>query len=388
MLDAFENRHVLILQGPAGPFFRRVSRELRKRGATIVKVNFNAADNLFYRGPEVVHFNDRFEAWPAFFRKVVEDARIEVVLLFGDCRPLHRVAIRESEELGLAVYVFEEGYLRPDFVTLERGGVAGFSSMPRDAEFFRRLRPEPLPQPRPVGNVLARATAYAIVYACTHGLFSWRYPHYRHHRCIRPFHQSYYWVRGALRRAIHDRRDAIVRERIAKGMMPPFFLVPLQVHLDSQMQHCSFGSVDEFIETVVRSFAEHAPRDTMLLIKDHPLGRPYRNYASLLDSLGKRYGLRARLRYVDMIHLPSTLRMARGTVVINSSVGLSSIHHGTPVKCLGTAVYDIPGLAFQGPLDDFWREPGQVDPRLYWRFRWWLRTNNQINGSIWRELWL
>ena len=29
---------------------------------------------------------------------------------------------------------------------------------------------------------------------------------------------------------------------------------------------------------------------------------------------------------------------------------------GKPVKLLGEAVYDVPGLAYQGPLDDFWAD--------------------------------
>jgi capsule polysaccharide modification protein KpsS len=122
-------------------------------------------------------------------------------------------------------------------------------------------------------------------------------------------------------------------------------------------------------------------------LKDHPLGRPYRDYSALLDELRNAHGLGDRLCYVDVIHLPSALRNARGVVTINSTVGLSSIHHGTPVKCLGTAVYDMPGLTYGGPLDEFWRAPGEVDADLYRKFRWWLRTNNQINGSVWRELW-
>jgi capsule polysaccharide modification protein KpsS len=87
-----------------------------------------------------------------------------------------------------------------------------------------------------------------------------------------------------------------------------------------------------------------------------------------------------------MINLPAALRDARGTVVINSTVGLSSVHHGTPVKCLGSPVYDMPGLTCQKPLAEFWRSPGHVDADLYRRFRWWLRTNNQINGNVWCDI--
>jgi hypothetical protein len=93
-----------------------------------------------------------------------------------------------------------------------------------------------------------------------------------------------------------------------------------------------------------------------------------------------------RLFYVDVINLPAALRGAKGTVVINSTVGLSSLTHGTPVKCMGNAIYDIRGLTHQGSLDDFFRNPSPVDRALYKRFRQWLREENQLNGSVWSRL--
>jgi capsule polysaccharide modification protein KpsS len=67
-------------------------------------------------------------------------------------------------------------------------------------------------------------------------------------------------------------------------------------------------------------------------------------------------------------------------------VGLSSIHHGTPVKVLGDAIYDLPGLTHQGELGDFLRSPGVVDDELYRAFRAYLEHNNQANGSFYVRL--
>jgi len=389
MLEVLAGRRVLMLQGPAGPFFRRVARQLKDMGAKVTKVNFNAADDLFYRGPEVVHFRDPFDAFPSFVAELLDRERIEAMVLFGDTRPLHRMAITAANARGIDVYVFEEGYLRPDFVTFEKDGVSGHSRMPRDPDFYRQVQPGRETKPRPVGNALAWATGWTIVYACTHGMFKMRYPHYRHHRDIRPFHQAYYWVRGAYRRMKHAERDDGLDERIEAGELSPFYFVPLQVHLDAAVgKHSGFDDIERFIELVVGSFARHAPSDARLVLKDHPLGRPYRDYTGLMDRLRREHGLGERLLYVDLIHLPTTLKRAQGTVTINSTVGLSSIHHETPVICLGKAIYDLPGLTFQGQLDDFWQSPGEVDSALYRRFRWWLLENNQINGSVWKELWL
>jgi capsule polysaccharide modification protein KpsS len=213
-----------------------------------------------------------------------------------------------------------------------------------------------------------------------------RYPHYEHHRDIRPFHQAGLWLRGGYRRALHTLRDRRLNLRLIAGRTPAYFFVPLQVHLDSQMQHASFASIEDFIRYVVDSFAAHAPGDTALFLKHHPFDRAYRDYSQVVNELRERHGLGGRLLYADIINIPSALRHARGTVVMNSTVGLSSLFHGTPVKCLGTAVYDMPGLTSQQPLDAFWSDPGRVDGELYEKFNYWLRTNVQINGSVWIDL--
>ena len=114
MFDRFAKRRVLMLQGPMGPFFWRVSRQLRQLGARVAKINFNAGDHLYYRGREVIAYRGTFREWPAFFERVVERESIDDVMLFGDCRPYHQAAMERAQSLEVPVYVFEEGYLRPD----------------------------------------------------------------------------------------------------------------------------------------------------------------------------------------------------------------------------------------------------------------------------------
>jgi capsular polysaccharide export protein len=78
----------------------------------------------------------------------------------------------------------------------------------------------------------------------------------------------------------------------------------------------------------------------------------------------------------------------RGVVVVNSTVGLSALHHGAPTKVCGNALYDIPGLTFQGTLDQFWSDaPGaKPDRQLYVRFRDHLISKTQINGSFYKPI--
>ncbi len=379
-------RHLLLLQGPAGPFFARVARQLLAAGARVTKVTFNGGEELYYRLPDVVRFHDSLEAWPAFFERLVRQRAVSGVVLFGDCRPVHRAAIERARTLGIDVFVFEEGYLRPDFVTLEKGGVNGHSSIPQDPAHFLDVELKPEPQHTPIKHAFAKSALHTICYACATALLKSRYPHYRHHRDIRPFVQARLWIRGSVRRAVHTVRDRQVAKRLEAQDMPPYFLVPLQVHLDSQLRHSPYATVNHFIRDVVTSFAEHAPKDHALVLKLHPMDRPYSDYATDIEALRFEHGLGDRLLYVDVVNLPAALRGARGTVVINSTVGLSSLTHGTPVKCLGRAIYDIPGLTHQGSLAEFFQAPAPVDRELYQRFRRWLLEQNQLNGSVWSRL--
>jgi capsule polysaccharide modification protein KpsS len=379
-------RHLLLLQGPAGPFFARVAAQLRAAGARVTKVNFNGGEDLYYRGPGVVRFTEPLETWPTFFEQFVRERGVDGVVLFGDCRPLHRAAIDRAEKLGVEVFVFEEGYLRPDFVTLERGGVNGNSSMPRDPGHFAAVELTKRARPQPVKHAFIKSALHTICYASAAALTRERYPHYRHHRDIRPLPQARLWFRGTVRRVVHTLRDRELARRLEHHELPPYFFVPLQVHLDSQLSHSRYASVSEFIREVVAAFAEHAPSDHVLLLKLHPMDRPYCDYSAELEVLRAKHHLGARLLYADVINLPAALRGARGTVVINSTVGLSSLTHGTPVKCLGRAVYDLPGLTHQGPLAEFFTAPAPVDRSLYQRFRQWLLEQNQLNGSVWSHL--
>lgn len=380
-------RHALLLQGPVGPFFRLFADELMERGTEVTKVNFNPGDALFFRGPEVVPFRARPEEWPQFFRDLVRDREIDAVFLFGDCRPIHRQAIDIATELDIPVWVFEEGYLRPDYVTLERGGVNGHSPMPKDPAFYRRATAElgELPPPAPVGNTFPHAAVYASLHAWAVTLFSWRYPHYRHHRDIHALRQGFFWARGFARKLWYASRENALLDDVEGAWSGRFFFVPLQVHCDAQIQHSRYQCVEEFMEEVVATFARYASRDDRLVLKHHPHDRAYRDYGGYVKDLGERCGCAERIVYVHDLHLPTLLKNARGTVTMNSTVGISSLHHGTPVKVLGRAVYDLPELTFQGELAEFFRDPGTVDEDLYASFCRWLRETSQLNGSFYRR---
>lgn len=378
--------HALLLQGPAGPFMRRFAEELRDTGARVTKVNFHAGDVLFYPGPDAIAFRGRPDEWPEFVRKLMTDREVDAVFVFGDCRAHHRAAIEVARALSIAVWVFEEGYLRPDWITLEEHGVNGYSRMPRDPDFYRNAElPEP-PAAIPVGDSFAIMSWYSTLNALAFTHLNQGFPHYRHHRNLNAWFHTFSWLRGAARKQWYLRREAPLLERLIGELSKRYFLCALQVHCDFQLVHSPYGDVTELIDQLVAEFAAHAdPRDS-LVIKHHPMDRPFREYGPRIRKLAKKHGLEGRLFYVHDLHLPTLLKHARGCIVINSTTALQSLHHGTPVKAMGDAVYAMPGLVHQGTLAQFLREPGTFDADLFERFRRWLLWNNQANGSFYKRL--
>lgn len=385
--QAFAGRRVLLLQGPVGSFFNRLSQDLTCSGAQVFKVNFHAGDWLFYPR-NAMSYRKPMAQWPAWLQAQVEHLRIDLIFLFGDCRPIHRAALQVAQRLGVEVGVFEEGYIRPNFVTLERLGVNGHSSLLRTGNQFC---PEDTSLPaieHPVGHTFAAMAWQAFAY----GLAAWvgrgAFRHYTHHRAL-DVAEALRWVRSAWRKiwfAWHERGHLDLLRAAADRR---YYLVPLQVFNDSQvMVHAGFKDVPQFIDCVVRSFASHAPPDTLLVLKHHPMDRGHVDYTRLIHHLAQSHQVLSRVLYLHDPHLPTLLRHARGVVVINSTAGMTALHHGIPTIACGSAIYDLPGLTYQGFLDDFWAAApySAPDPLCYHRFRRHVIERTQLNGSFYRPL--
>ncbi|MCP4449434.1 MAG: capsular biosynthesis protein [Myxococcales bacterium] len=379
-------KSALLLQGPVGPFFRRFASELQHHGIQVTKVNFNSGDSFFFRGPEVIRYRDPIDEWPARFRKIVKEQKVDAIFLVGDCRVIHKPIIPIAQEMGIAVWVFEEGYLRPDHITLERDGVNGNSSMPKDPEQYRAeaARMGPAPKADRIGDTFVPFAIQSVLYACAHAVGTWRYPHYQHHRDIRPLGQGIAWAQSAWRKKTYAFKESGILERAIREWSGNFFLVPLQLHCDFQIVHSDYESIPAFMEEVLETFAEHGPADTRLLIKHHPLDRAYRDYTDFIARHSRRLRVEGRVHYIHDQHLPTLLKHARGVVTMNSTVGTSALYHQAPVKVMGRAIYNVPQLTYQGSLANFFCEIGKVDTALFRDFNRWMREHNQYNGSFYK----
>jgi capsular polysaccharide export protein len=122
--------------------------------------------------------------------------------------------------------------------------------------------------------------------------------------------------------------------------------------------------MSEPLREVIESFARHAPADHKLVVKLHPLDPGLRNWSERVRRLAADAGIAGRVRFLDGGALDPLVAAAAGVVTVNSTVGLRTMQLDRPVKTLGSALYDVPGLTFQGPLDAFWTGASPPDAGL------------------------
>ena len=380
-------RDVLLLQGPIGPFFNRFANELEDRDFVVHKVNLNGGDKCFYRRAGAVDYTGEIEHWGAFLERFIINNKIGRLYLFGDCRSYHRIAKKIAIAQNVRVFVFEEGYIRPNFITLEENGVNGHSSMLRKDFVIPKRNIKALDESDSPKHIFVLTAIYSMIYYWASALASRRFPHYQHHRAFRWLPEGWRWVVSGMRKLRYERREKEVLNQLLPEFANNYFVCPLQVHCDMQVVvHSDYNSIEHFIGDVLTSFSKFAPKNKALVFKHHPLDRGYTDYTSLLDNLISELGLQGRVYYVHDVCLPTLLRNAQGTVLINSTVGMSSLFHGTPVKTLGKAIYDLPGITSDASLKRFWKSRETVDTKAFINFRQYLISRNQINGNLYRTV--
>jgi capsular polysaccharide export protein len=353
-----------------GPLFRRLGQALRRDGYGVYKVNFNGGDRLFWRLPNGIDYRGSHEDWPEALAGILSAHQITDVVLFGDCRPMHMAATALCRDLHIPVHVFEEGYIRPGWVTLELGGVNGHSSLPRDPAWYRAQAATlpALPEHRPAPSSFRRRALEAIAYNFADVFTRWHYSSWENHRPWHPLVEGVGWTRRLLRRKVAAEESQALISRLAVRA-DPYFLFPLQLDSDAQIRlHSSFAGVADALLMVIASFANHAPPAARLVVKEHPLDNGVRNWRGETAALAKLHGVADRVDYLESGDIAPVARQAEGLVTINSTSGTLALAFGIPVIVLGRAVYDIEDVTFQGQLDNFWREPGLPDAETFAAF--------------------
>ena len=376
-------RNFLFLQGPPGPFFRLLGDALQERGATVRRINLSGGD--WRDWPEGSDdYRGLMRNWPLTVDRYLQDHAITDIVLYGDCRPVHVRAVRLARLRGVSVHVFEEGYIRPDWMTLEEDGVNGHSQFDRDPAAILAMadRLPSVPDLPPITASFGRRArdSYWHYHEVVTGRLMLRYPFYRSHRQSSICAEGIGWV-GRFAKRKRRARQALHTLASLEGQR--YFVVPLQLTGDYQIRlHSPFLSMQMALDYILASFAKHAPRDTTLLVKEHPMDVSYRNWRTHIRRRAHHFGMSDRVMHIDGGDLQSLCEGSAGMVCVNSTSGTLAVSVGTPVIVLGDAVYNVPGITHQASLDRFWSDPERPDLTLYAAFKKVLHAKCLVRGGL------
>jgi len=383
--ESVPKKVVLFLQGPNCGFFQQLADRLEEYGHRCVRVNLCFGDWLHWRREGSFNYRGSYRNWKQYIAKFMDRENVTDLIINGDKRLYHKTAIKMANARGIRVIATDFGYLRPDWITFELGGMSGSSLFPRTPQGIKSLADEVADidfKERYVDDNVNFATAEAIS-GFTTWLFYFLYPSYKPFHINNPVLLGLAYARTYLKKLLFQYRTRNkIRILHNECCDRPFYLFPLQLESDFQIRaYSSFPNQTAAIEDVLVSFAENAADNTRLLFKVHPLDPGLVNWKKTIIALSETVGVSGRIIFLPDGPLAQVILNCIGVVTINSTVGLKALQHGKKVKVMGQAVYNVPGLVFPGGLDDFWRSDFQVDRELFSAFMKALGATVQIRGA-------
>ncbi len=382
-----KNRRFLLLQGPHGPFFWQLGRLLRSAGASVWRVGFTLGDRALWPDrSSYIGWRGAPGDWPAACATLMADRGITDLVIYGDTREVHAQAIAAARGQGITVHCLEEGYLRPHWVTYERGGVNGHSrlmqtDLPEMTAALARLDMDLPDAPARWGD-MRQHIFWGAVY---HGLVLAGLPwsrHYRPHRQIGVAAEFLLYLRQIALMPLHRIARAVTARRIATGGFP-FHLVLLQLDHDASFRvHSPFASMTEFLALVLDGFARGAAPHHHLVFKAHPLEDGRVPVARAITALARQHGVADRVHFLRGGRLAPLLDQARSAVTVNSTAAQQVLWRGLPLKAFGRAVYAKPEFVSAQPLAEFFAQPDRPDSRAYRDYRHYLLETSQVSGGF------
>ncbi len=371
-------KRILLVSAPFGPFARIFADELRRRGATVTRMLFSAGDALWWGSQRNTRaYTGSAEAWG---KHVVEQtSSFTDILVFGESGPYNSAVLSRISEIKGRVWVLENGYFRPNWVTLERNGVNGNSGLPRTRATFEETEIVVQEAP-PVGLILP----YHVLNISFHHLAhipgkrffpNFQFP-YANSFSDQGWSHTWSFVQKKILRINRNRFRPELEQR-------PYFVACLQRDGDQQLvAYSKYRTNEQFLEHVIGSFARHAPHNTYLLVKNHPLDSGLANLRRVTARIAASHDVVRRVVFIDEANFNSLSKTSLGVVVNNSTAGLTAMGQSIPVKVLGQSIFNIEGLADQKPLDEFWQTPVPPDIALFERFRAYVIAHTQVAGSF------
>ncbi len=382
-------RRFLFLQGPHGPFFARLGKMLTDAGAQVWRVGFNRGDRAFWPNAGFIPYRGHHDDWPAACDALFGAHEITDLVLYGDTRPIHAHAITAARARGITVHVFEEGYLRPYWITYERGGSNGNSRLMdlTVAQMQAAIAPYDmdLPDAPARWGDMRQHVFWGALYHWFVLAGFWDFRNFRPHRSLTVGQEFLLYLRRLALMLPHRWERMLATMAIQRGGFP-YHLVLLQLEHDASFQmHSPFKTMTEFLAVVMEGFARGAPAHHHIVFKAHPLEDGRAPLAREIKRLAKLHGVQGRVHFVRGGKLAALLNHARTAVTVNSTAAQQALWRGLPLKCFGAAVFAKPEFVSDLPLPEFFASPPRPDSRAYRDYRHFLLETSQVQGGFYSD---
>jgi capsular polysaccharide export protein len=388
-----KNKNILFLQGPIGYFFKNLQDYFKTQGVNnIYQIGFNYGDEYFSKKENYIPFkediNFRFEK---YIKNFYIEKKIKTILLIGEYRLMHRIAIKVAKNLNIKIIVFEEGYIRPNFITMELNGVNANSNLKE--KFIKKWNKNKnknkeikinkindLNIKKSKSNQYLYATIYSILTYINH----YKYKDYQHHKNLDPWINAFWGIRSYIRNKIYSVTEKNFLNKIKDKK---YFFIPLQIYNDFQViEHSKYFNIEEFIEEVIKEFSKvDFTEETFLIFKHHPMGRGIKHYGNFINYCKNKYKVKC-IFYIHDVHLPTLLKNAKGVISINSTVGLSSLYHGKPTLLTGeNTMFDIEDISnYKKTYQEFFLNPQEPNKNKFNMLYNYIIQETQVYGDFYQ----
>jgi capsular polysaccharide export protein len=324
-------RHFLFLQGPKSSFFPQLAKHLRTQNFKVTKINFNAGDQLFWRG-DAIYYTYPMSNWAGYISDICKIRGVTDLIVFDDKNQIHSQAISALKKQGISIYVFANGYFDTNHITLEIGGTNANSPMPREPMHYMRTptihmenEPEKV-RSHCIGKMISEI---AYISATKNG----------------------------------DVLNVISPLKFAQNLLNASYINLLK---NKRYFVANFSADEAYMaDEIIASFAKNTV-DSLLII----------NCPAKISSSQER------VLCLQNANLPRLIRNAEGLIVCGSIDGLSAIEQQKPLVALQDAIFNFAGLTNQAKLSGFWHRRIAANPSLYGKFKNHISAKTQINGGF------
>ena len=313
--------------------------------------------------------------------KYIEDKGIDTVIVYTGSSMIEQLLLYLVKEKSLETIFIEEGYFRPDTVTVDLKGINYNSSIPREVDFYKNynLKEETADKFSIDKNVkkMKKIKRKVVNYF---GMYLGYLDEHKVNSLSGYIKQEYYLDR--FRRSKTEKFD----------YSEEYIFIPFQVHSDTQILFHSpkINDMEELVEVCMKGIREYnrvTGRNLKAVFKEHPKDIGLISYKEMY----KKYEKDSDIIFLKKADMNKLIDNSQMVITINSTVGIESLIKNKKVIVLGNAFYDLEGITFncKNPVflsnvieDAFSRE---LDADLVKKYLNYLRYEYNVEGYLGNE---